>query len=83
MKDSIWQPFSKLPSRQVDLGECLYLLITDGKFVSTAMFQPMTECIAPVIMDEGNPCRRWRHWDACNFTHWCYVDNLLIYFELC
>lgn len=83
MNNSVWHPFSELPSRSVDLGECLYILITNGEFVSTAMFQPITECIAPVVLDENNPCRRWQHWDGCRFTNWCYVDDLLKYFELC
>ena len=83
MNNSIWHPYSEFPSRHVDLGEPLYILITDGKFLSTALYQPLTESISPVILDEGRPCRPWRFWDDCRFTNWCYVDDLLKYFELC
>lgn len=83
MNDSVWHPHSEKPTQVVCPDSVCYLLVTNGNYVSTALYRPFSQKIAPVVMADLSPCRSWRDWDLCKFTHWCYVTDILNHFELC
>lgn len=76
MKKKIWKSFDERP--EVADGYYFgYIAVTDGLFMSTAIYNPADGMIAPVILDQFKPIRRWCEWDDCNFTMWSYISDLI------